>query len=275
MVRIVVALSALASLVPACVLDTSGTGNLPPASASPDPVTTSSSSVGSGSSGSGSSGSGGSGGGAPLPAAFCDADDPSLVACYRFDRTTADGSQYHHDPSVAENVSYGAGVVGEALRLQPDSHVRIPSAQGWDITTATLELWVQPAALPAGTLGETSPRVGLLDRDGHFGLFIYPGGQLGCTLGERLLAGSVAAGAWTHVACTSDGAEVRLYVDGTLAGSLATQPLAPTSSEIALGSNAPDGDRFEGLIDDLRIWSAPRTPAQICADAGQNCQEPP
>ena len=29
MVRIVVALSALASLVPACVLDTSGTGNLP------------------------------------------------------------------------------------------------------------------------------------------------------------------------------------------------------------------------------------------------------
>ncbi|MDQ8198908.1 carbohydrate binding domain-containing protein [Pelagicoccus enzymogenes] len=72
-------------------------------------------------------------------------------------------------------------------------------------------------------------------------------------IGSRILV----PGEWIHVAATYDGVNMRLYVNGELDAELSklgTISQAP-SVPVAIG-NQPQGDRsFDGLIDDVRIYT--------------------
>jgi hypothetical protein len=73
-----------------------------------------------------------------------------------------------------------------------------------------------------------------------------------------------AAGVWTHIAGVYDGAHIRIYIDGELAGSMAYSGGMPlTADPLRLGA-AGDGSRgFGGLIDEVRIWKNERSAAAI------------
>jgi hypothetical protein len=75
---------------------------------------------------------------------------------------------------------------------------------------------------------------------------------------------------WSHVACTYDGAMVRIFHNGQQLNSAASTGalLAGDGNGIAIGGNSPSGDPLLGDVDELRIWKIARTPAQICADYG-------
>jgi hypothetical protein len=74
---------------------------------------------------------------------------------------------------------------------------------------------------------------------------------------------------WTHVTCSYDGANIKIYINGvehataTATGALSTSGTTGSS----IGSNNPSGDNLVGLMDDLRIWNIARTPLQICEAA--------
>lgn len=78
-------------------------------------------------------------------------------------------------------------------------------------------------------------------------------------------------GNWHHVACTFDGSDVQdvlLYVDGqleTISSSLTEPVLTNTTSGINLRLSRGTNNRyFEGIIDEVRVWSAalPQTAIQ-------------
>jgi hypothetical protein len=83
----------------------------------------------------------------------------------------------------------------------------------------------------------------------------------------------VATGQWVHVAATRARAlgEKRIYVNGVQEGILTGGNTLPLSSELTLviGANANEGRYFGGVIDEVRIWSVVRTPAEIAASARQ------
>lgn len=77
------------------------------------------------------------------------------------------------------------------------------------------------------------------------------------------------AGEWYHVAGTYDGARFRVYVDGALAGE-SEEKLPLTQGEPTLWIGAYRGGYAYGLdavVDDLRLYSYARTPAEIMVDA--------
>jgi hypothetical protein len=85
---------------------------------------------------------------------------------------------------------------------------------------------------------------------------------------------AIPAGVWTHVAVSYDGATRRFYVNGRLdaATTASSGPLraAPNGSGRPLGVGAdpasgpdPWAYRFQGLLDEVRIWRTVRTQEEI------------
>ncbi|MGE5180169.1 MAG: LamG-like jellyroll fold domain-containing protein [Bacteroidota bacterium] len=81
----------------------------------------------------------------------------------------------------------------------------------------------------------------------------------------------LAVGTWYHVAATYDGATWRLYVNGNLDAQLAVNRPAASSSDapVALGTAmttaVPAAGFFQGVCDEVRVWSMARSQAEILA----------
>jgi hypothetical protein len=76
-------------------------------------------------------------------------------------------------------------------------------------------------------------------------------------------------GRWVHLAGTFDGKVMRLYVDGQLVGTMDRPgPARGSNLPLYLGSYAPDHwAHFDGLLDEVRLWSRALTPEEIAAHA--------
>lgn len=186
----------------------------------------------------------------------------NLIVQYLFEQSLLDATPYGNDATDVSNVGYEPGVVGAALVLGPTSAASIPRSESLEFGDAmTIELWVLPRAMPP-----SSGRAGLLDDDGRYGLFLTPLGELRCvSAGATLTGGELAVNEWAHVACVLDASMLTLWQDGQVraqaprGGDLTT----PGQNPVVIGGNSPSGDRFEGLLDNLRVWREARTPSQL------------
>lgn len=207
-------------------------------------------------------GSAGAGGGGGAPLLFCEA--PDLIACYPFEGAATDGTGNGHDAS-AQNVSYAAGEEGLAVELDATSLVLIPASDSFSPSALTVEAWLRLAELPA-----VGDRMGIVDYNSRWGLWIDDQG-LRCTVsGYADLTGpQLTAGLWQHVACTVGATARGLYLDGVsvAAASGANLNPTPTGEPLTIGSNSPSGDALIGRVDQLRIFGAARSAAQICKAA--------
>ncbi len=88
-------------------------------------------------------------------------------------------------------------------------------------------------------------------------------------LQDIAVSGTLQTGTWYHIVGLYDGTYLKIYVDGVLFGT----PKAVTSTAFIKGTGitatigrAYPGDYFNGLIDDVRIYSYARTPDEIALD---------
>ena len=80
-------------------------------------------------------------------------------------------------------------------------------------------------------------------------------------------ATAIPVAAWTHLALTYDGANLRLYVNGTQVGTRAAAgAIQATANPLWIGGNQPYGEYFRGLIDEARVYNRTLTPADIQTD---------
>ena len=199
---------------------------------------------------------------------FCDPDNTDLVACYRFEDTTEDRSSAGNHLN-ATGTTFVTGHTGQALYTDGGSSVSAPEDASMQVANLTIEMWVRPDALPV----PGGARVGLFDKESQYSIFLYENDVVRCGGGGLTpLTYPLPLGAWTHLACTNDGQDLSIWVNGQKIDSTPADTIdTDGTSGWALGMNSPSGDNYTGAIDDVRIWAIARTEQDLCAAAAPNC----
>lgn len=126
----------------------------------------------------------------------------------------------------------------------------------------TVEGWLRPRNLkgrqPFLSKAQES-EWGLFLADGKPRWTVHAGGRYATSLAEK----PISADSWHHLAGVFDGAELRLYVDGTLASSAPASGKRTLNPHPAYAGADPDGkgepmDFFDGAVDEIRISSGAR-----------------
>lgn len=202
---------------------------------------------------------------------LCNRADASLRACYELDGVTTDDSAYGNH-LTATNTAFGDGREGQGLVTSASSAVSANSSSSLNPTRLSVDMWIFPSTMPTG-----SARMGLLEKDNQYGLYLYPGGEVQCLFGlsgstgvATAIATGVNAATWNHVACTYDGTTLRLYINGRLVDTdRLSGNMRQLTGALRIGEEAPGGgDQFLGTIDRVRIWSTAISPTAVCQAAG-------
>jgi hypothetical protein len=198
------------------------------------------------------------------------------IAAYGFNEgagtTLNDRSGRGHTGTISGATWSTAGRYGGALSFDGvNDWVTINDTAVLDLTTGmTLEAWVNASAV---TNWRT---VVLKERTGSLSYALYgangasrPAAYVnigGADVGVNATA-NLALNTWTHLAVTYDGATIRVYVNGTQVATRAqTGPITTSTGVLRIGGNAVWSEFFQGLIDEVRIYSRALTAAEIQAD---------
>jgi Concanavalin A-like lectin/glucanases superfamily len=87
--------------------------------------------------------------------------------------------------------------------------------------------------------------------------------------GDRSARGTsqIPLNTWTHLAVTYDGTVVRMFVDGVQVGTRAvTGSIAVSTGALRIGGNTVWPEWFDGLIDEVRIYSRVLSAEEIRSD---------
>lgn len=134
-------------------------------------------------------------------------------------------------------------------------------------TTGTIEAWVRLTALgrwhgiiAKGTANSTASHT--------YALEINSTNSVICNIGTReAFGGAMTASVWTHLACTWDGTTLRAYKDGVQVGASAQGGAGPANTApVTIGRYGGPADWMAGAVDDVRLYDAALTAAQIQAD---------
>jgi len=235
------------------------------------------------------------------------ANESNLVAYYKFDQGIADGTNTGIDlltdhsgndnsgnltnfalSSTASNwVGSSALVVdesssqalvgpGNALDFDgTDDYVMVSSPYTGFTNALSVEFWVNATAMPPGSiLGQSTSDVNaaatnvfLIGNDGSGGDITFYVADGSGFPGVVTTTTNFLGTGWHHVACVSDGAATKIYVDGILEGTGGGVPSINSNLSAALhigkDSRYSTTRFFDGIIDEVRIWNTARTSMQI------------
>ncbi|HJZ53858.1 MAG TPA: LamG-like jellyroll fold domain-containing protein, partial [Gemmataceae bacterium] len=183
----------------------------------------------------------------------------------------ADASGKGNAGTLSNTAWTAAGKYGSALSFNgTSSWVTVASASSLNLTGAmTLEAWVKPTALSgwqAVLLKETSGGLAyaLYANDGvpRPAGYVHIGGD-----NEASGTAGLPLNTWSYLAVTYDGANLNMYVNATLVGSLAqTGNIATSTGTLRIGGDSIWGEYFNGLIDEVRVYSRALQPVEIQND---------
>jgi hypothetical protein len=203
-------------------------------------------------------------------------DTSGLVAGFGFEEGTGasvdDKSSSNNDGSINGAAWSDGGKYGKALSFDGvNDRIDIPDAASLDLSTEmTLEAWVKPSQL-AGW------RTVILKEGGGgqvYGMYgsawgDHPSGHVNPGTEQWTQApASLPVNSWSHLALTYNGTVARLYVDGAQVSqaNISGGPIQTSTGALRIGGNAPWGEYFHGLIDEVRIYNRALSAAEIQAD---------
>jgi hypothetical protein len=198
------------------------------------------------------------------------ATPPGLVAAYAFNEGTGttvwDASGNNNTGTLRRATWTTAGKFGPALVFNGAARVTVADSPSLRLTTGmTLEAWVKPSTVTAAwrdVIYKGNDNYYLEATSDSNGV---PGA--GGTFGHTLGTGALPVNVWTHLAATYDRVAVRLYVNGALVSSLARTAAITTSvNPLEIGGDSIFGQFFQGVIDEVRIYNRPLSPAEIQSD---------
>jgi hypothetical protein len=198
-----------------------------------------------------------------------------MIAWWKFDETKGetviDSSGNGLNGKLVGDARIVSDLVrGNVLSLDGDGdYVDCGNNQAFDITNSiTVTAWVNITTVPTiwtsiVNKGETAWRLSTYRDQRRFHFAINPGAT-GPYINGNI---EVAAGEWHHVCGTYDGANIRLYVDGVedpnspMANS---RGITTNGEPVYIGGNSEKPGRYwNGLIDDVRIYSYALSEAEV------------
>jgi fibronectin type 3 domain-containing protein len=200
--------------------------------------------------------------------------NPQLVAAYSFDEGTgtavADLSGHGNNGTIANATWTANGKFGKALVFNgANALVTIPDAPALRLTTGmTLEAWVNQPVVNTGWRdivykGNDNYYLEASTSAGPPAI----GVTVGATQTEAFGATALPVNIWTFLAASYDGSTLRFYINGTQVSSQPrTGPIVTSFNALQIGGDSIYGQFFQGLIDEVRVYSVALSPAQIQAD---------
>jgi len=144
----------------------------------------------------------------------------------------------------------------------------------------TFEAWVKPESLPGGyilakyeTTGNQRAYYLSANSNGTVEFAVSDDGTTSAThfAAYDTDASQLTAGVWTHIAVTFDISEQNdlFYINGSLVastpigGATVGSPIHNSTADFTIGARNGGNTPYDGLIDDVRVWSVERTPTEI------------
>ena len=200
-----------------------------------------------------------------------------LVSRYTFD-TDARDTYGTNDGTLANGASVATdGTRGSVLSLDGDNdYASLPSgAMAAGRSELTLSMWVKPDTWEHGDTVYDEYAEGQYWQFSLTYSGFYTRDSSTGTMGSRdnnLTTPSLATGSWQHIAMlySVSGDEKTIYLDGEPVASTSISIDALTSSRDGVGiGHACDGNHFDGLVDDVRLYNRALSDAEIAllADA--------
>jgi predicted ribosomally synthesized peptide with SipW-like signal peptide len=202
--------------------------------------------------------------------------ETDLEAYYPFENSADDVSGNGYDGTLNGDVSFASGRIGRAAEFDgDDDYVEIAGGPGLDLTTElSISAWINTSQTqPSYTRLVSRERSGRGNR--QYNLGFAPGGTRPRTVVDTEdtnsveVAGTtnVADGNWHHLAVTFDADDsLRLYVDGVLEDQTqVSAPVVSRASDSAISgvAHSPTQLQFDGLIDDVRVYSRALSTSEI------------
>ena len=189
----------------------------------------------------------------------------NLVAAYAFEEgtgtTTADASGNRNNGTLQGATWTTNGKFGKAASFNgSNSWITVNDSNSLHLTNAmTLEAWVYPTANQSGwrTIMQKQTDAYFLTASSNDGpLRNAGGGTFNGNVANTISPTGLPVNVWSHVAVTYDGANLRLYVNGSQVSSRSQSgTIQVTTSPLRIGGNSVYGEYFQGYIDEARIYS--------------------
>lgn len=200
-----------------------------------------------------------------------------------FDTQAGDLLGNHH-ANLVNGAWRGPGLVGRAFHFDGvNDHVEIPDHPNLKPPHVTVEAWVRFDRLVSQTASSTGLQYIVFKKNTRAGQFegyaLYKGGGnnfvflvtssagLQAGVGSTIVA---QTGVWYHVAGTYDGSQSRLYVNGSLQGTITPGfPLNYGTRPVFIGTTGESFDgRLCGSVDEVRIYNRALSGAEVAASFG-------
>jgi hypothetical protein len=214
----------------------------------------------------------------------CDGIDAGLQAHYTLDGNCLDSSGNGRDGS-ATGIGYVAGPTGLGGNAASfDGSTSFIQVQGIPVPTDnsfSWALWLRVDAIGNTAVIERIESIGnnllspsfSIRNDGALGFGSYSFASGGTSI--ETAPHTITTGAWIHVACTSATSGIRrVYVNGSLIGENMSADYGQPLGTMLIGRDRLDCcDRFNGAIDDLRIYNRPLSATEVAQlyGAAQSC----
>jgi hypothetical protein len=206
------------------------------------------------------------------------------IAAYSFDEgegTTLHDDSGSHDGTIENGAEWVGGKFGMGLRFDAeDDCVTIPDASDLDLgATFTLEAWVRPQQNRVWTPVISKDASGewfsyeLLDH-GETGTPMGLTGQGTATYAETVGEDPPSPLLWSHLALTSDGEDLSLYLNGEVLDTASALTPQASTKPLRLGCSETWG-HFEGVIDEVRIYDRALDAEELATDRKTAIATPP
>src|SRR5690554_1117490 len=206
------------------------------------------------------------------------APDSPLVGHWKMDEgggnLLIDASQYGNNAPLTGGASWVSGVLGQAARFNGVSqYASVADNASLDITGAiTVAGWIKPEAVGTQYLVKKAQQH---ETNGYelslagSGYVFFRFNQF--SSGDAYRVNSTTpyptnGNTWMHVAATYDGQSLRMYINGTLNGSLSlpsSPAIAVNGLPLTIGAEAGGYRGLQGAMDDVRIYNTALSAAEI------------
>lgn len=197
-----------------------------------------------------------------------------LVGWWKFDEGTgtiaADSSGTGNDGTLHGPVEWTPdGKINGALAFTgPYNYVYVENDASLNPTREiTLAAWINPSWTGNNRIIQKAPE----GTDGQYRLIKEGGNNIRLHLQPAAnfeITGNIPPnGEWTHLAATYDHRMIRVYYDAAVVGETAfNDDLTTSDGPLFIGnkwSQAPAGDEFNGIMDDVRIYNRALTQSEL------------
>ena len=186
------------------------------------------------------------------------------VAWYRAEGNAND-SLGTNNGTPQNGATFAPGFVGQAFSFDGvDDRIDVPASAALDLTVFTVEAWIKPNSVGTTSIIVDKEVAGSINY--YLALLTDNKVQIDFFDGQhRSVDSDVAcqAGSWCHVAGTYDGATLKVYVNGTPAGSLSYAGTPPVGQPLYIGRRFNNTFPFNGLIDEVDIYGRALSDAEV------------